>query len=43
MPNPMADLMGPFLTQPNETYELSFAGAPRGTYKGYCLRTSRWG
>ncbi len=37
MPNPMGDLTGPFLTQPNEKYDVSFAGAPKGTYKGYCL------
>lgn len=37
MPNAMADLMGPFLTKPNETYDVSFAGAPPGTYKGYCV------
>ena len=37
MPTPMADLMGPFLTQPNEKYDVSFAGAPAGTYKGYCM------
>jgi plastocyanin len=37
MPTPMSDLMGPFLTKPNETYDVSFAGAPAGIYKGYCL------
>jgi len=37
MPNAMGDLMGPFLTQPNEKYDVSFAGAPAGIYKGYCL------
>jgi plastocyanin len=37
MPNPMADLIGPFLTQPNEKYDVSFAGAPAGTYRGYCM------
>ena len=36
MPNPMTDLTGPFLTQPNQTYDVSFAGAPPGVYKGYC-------
>src|SRR5437773_12382942 len=30
MPNPMGDLTGPFLTQPNEKYDVSFAGAPEG-------------
>jgi len=37
MPNPMGDLMGPFLTQPNEKYDVSFAGAPAGTYRGFCM------
>jgi plastocyanin len=37
MPNPMGDLVGPFLTQPNEKYDVSFTGAPAGPYKGYCL------
>jgi plastocyanin len=37
MPNPMGDLVGPFLTQPNEKYDVSFAGAPAGVYKGYCM------
>ena len=37
MPNPMGDLTGPFLTQPNEKYDVSFAGAPAGVYRGYCM------
>ena len=37
MANAMGDLTGPFLTQPNEHYDVSFAGAPAGTYRGYCL------
>jgi plastocyanin len=37
MPNPMGDLTGPFVTQPNEQYDVSFAGAPAGVYKGYCM------
>ena len=37
MPNAMGDLMGAFLTQPNEKYDVSFTGAPAGVYKGYCL------
>ena len=37
MPNAMGDLLGPFLTQPNEKYDVTFAGAPAGVYKGYCL------
>jgi len=37
MANAMSDLTGPFLMQPNEKYDVSFAGAPAGTYKGYCM------
>lgn len=37
MLNTMGDLMGPFLQQPNEKYDVSFAGAPAGTYRGYCM------
>src|SRR5574341_1160784 len=37
MANRMDNLSGPFLTQPNEAYDVSFAGAPAGTYKGFCL------
>lgn len=37
MANAMADLTGPFMTQPNEKYDITFAGAPAGTYKGYCM------
>lgn len=37
MPNPMGDLVGPFLTQPNEQYDVAFTGAPVGTYRGYCM------
>lgn len=33
----MGDLAGMMVTQPNETYDISFAGAPTGVYKGYCL------
>lgn len=36
MKNTVDNLSGPFLVQPNETYEVSFANAPKGTYKGYC-------
>ena len=36
MKNTVDNLAGPFLTQPNETYDVSFANAPKGTYKGYC-------
>ena len=37
MANAMGDLTGPFLTQPNEKYDVSFAGAPAGVYHGYCM------
>jgi plastocyanin len=33
----MGDLAGMMVTQPNETFDISFAGAPAGVYKGYCL------
>jgi len=36
MKNTVDNLSGPFLTQPNETYDVSFANAPKGAYKGYC-------
>lgn len=37
MPNQMAPLEGPLLTEPDAVYEVSFAGAPKGQYKIYCL------
>jgi plastocyanin len=37
MKNTIDNLSGPFLTQPNDTYDVSFANAPTGTYKGYCV------
>ena len=37
MPNPMSDLTGPLLTTPHQSYDVSFTGAPAGTYKAYCL------
>jgi plastocyanin len=37
MPNQMAPLEGPLLTEANAVYEVSFAGAPKGDYKFYCL------
>jgi plastocyanin len=37
MPNQMAPLEGPLLTDPDATYEISFAGAPKGVYKFFCL------
>ena len=36
MKNTVDNLAGPFLTTANETYDVSFANAPKGTYKGYC-------
>ena len=36
MKNTVDNLSGAFLTQPNESYDVSFANAPTGTYKGYC-------
>jgi len=36
MTNPLTPLTGPFLTQPGQTYDVSFAGAPPGVYLGYC-------
>ena len=36
MTNTVDNMAGPFLTDPNATYEVSFANAPKGTYKGYC-------
>lgn len=38
MKNTIDNLSGPFLTQPNDTYEVTFpANAPKGNYKGYCV------
>lgn len=36
MKNTVDNLSGPFLTNANETYDVSFANAPQGTYKGFC-------
>lgn len=36
MANRMDNMAGPLLTQPDETYDVSFASAPTGTYQGYC-------
>ena len=36
MPNQMQPLMGPYLTNPNETYTVSFANVPAGTYDYVC-------
>ena len=37
MPDQMAPLEGPLLTEPDAVYKVSFAGAPAGEYKLYCL------
>jgi plastocyanin len=37
MPDQMAPLEGPLLTEPEGVYSVSFAGAPTGDYKFYCL------
>ncbi len=37
MADQMAPLEGPLLTEPDAVYKVSFAGAPRGEYKYYCL------
>jgi plastocyanin len=37
MPNQMAPLEGPLLTDPEAVYEVNFAGAPKGLYKFFCL------
>jgi plastocyanin len=31
------NLQGPMMVQPNQTFRVSFAGAPVGTYDYYCL------
>jgi len=36
MANRMDNLAGPFLINPNDRYDVSFAGLPAGTYKGFC-------
>ncbi len=37
MANRMDNLTGPFLATPNENYDVSFAGAATGVYKGFCV------
>jgi plastocyanin len=37
MPDQMAPLEGPLLTEPSSTYQVTFAGVPKGEYKFYCL------
>ncbi len=41
MPDQMAPMEGPLLTEQDAEYKISFAGAPTGEYRFYCLRTSR--
>jgi plastocyanin len=36
MPETIDNLVGAFVTQPNAHYDVSFANAPAGAYKGYC-------
>ena len=36
MANRMDNLAGPLLVNPNDHYDVSFAGLPAGTYKGFC-------
>jgi plastocyanin len=36
MAKQMGPLTGPLLMQQNETYTMSFAGAPKGTYRYFC-------
>jgi plastocyanin len=36
MPGTTAPLTGPLLLTPNQTYTVSFANVPGGTYKYYC-------
>lgn len=37
MPDQMAPLEGPLLTELDATYKIAFAGAPKGEYRFYCL------
>ncbi len=37
MPDQMAPLEGPLLTEQDAQYKVAFAGAPKGDYKFYCL------
>lgn len=36
MPNPMSPLTSPLFNNPGESYTISFAGVPKGTYKFFC-------
>jgi plastocyanin len=37
MPNQQSPLQSPFLMNPEESYTISFAGAPKGKYPYHCL------
>jgi len=37
MPDQMGPLQGPLVPEPNGTYTVSFANAPAGEYKFYCM------
>lgn len=37
MANTIDNMQGAFLMNANDTYEVSFANAPKGVYKGYCV------
>ena len=36
MPNPMSPLTSPLFNNPGESYTVSLAGVPKGTYKFFC-------
>jgi len=36
MPNQISELSGPMMINPNETYSISFANIPAGTYNFFC-------
>lgn len=36
MPNQISELSGPMMINPNETYTISFANVPTGTYNYHC-------
>lgn len=37
MKNTIDNMQGAFLMNANDSYEVSFANAPKGVYKGYCV------
>jgi plastocyanin len=37
MANTIDNMQGAFMMNANDTYEVSFANAPKGLYKGYCV------